>query len=791
MSKLFLQTVRLLRATKGRMLAIALIVATGTGIFSGMSTAVDTMIYTRDELVRRLNLADYQVNFWSIEPNELPDLSRIDGVIDYEARMILNGTIEVPGREQSLQAIFHFPSVEGQGRLSRIQIVEGRYFDGSADLESAIIDKALATYHGFEVGDTLHYRIGRATHERTIIGIAVSPEHLVATANPEFLIPQKGSLGVVYLAKEEQEELMGLTRGMVTNVVFDLDAGVDQDRFDEQLKPHFAAIEVDRYEPRSENFSYAFLDKDMQSLREINPAIILVFMLVTLLVSFVVFRQIIGTQRREIATMMALGIPKGAIIRSFLVAGAIIGLVGGIIGFLLSVATAAVFVSVYSNALGLATIIPYYLHLDALVRSLLTSLLFGISSSVLFIALPTFGITRLEPVDAARPQGGLGHAPPPGLILRALGGRSAMARFSIRNLARNRARFVMTVVSIAFALAVTISQANMLSSVDATFRDYFASDRWDVVAEYVEPEIVEREGRFAGIDGIERIEEFAKGSVRVSGPNGAKVLHAAGLDYPSVLKSHDLEAGRLPRGDAAEVVVYRKLLDQLGLSLGDSLRVKGVEDGRDFEVVGVCTFSPRQIYMPKKHAQFLLKLEHKVTGALIETRPGAEEAVAAALRARGFVGDVRMKSTIVDALRAHTRELLAVVSFALVFGILVSCLVAGAMTTLNILEREADYAMLRIQGFELSRVKKGVYGEVLVTGALGALLAAPLSYWVTLVLNHQMGQAFFYVKTVLSPVAIILTIAATILFMPIAAGPAIRRIRDMNLAESVRSRLMS
>jgi putative ABC transport system permease protein len=327
-------------------------------------------------------------------------------------------------------------------------------------------------------------------------------------------------------------------------------------------------------------------------------------------------------------------------------------------------------------------------------------------------------------------------------------------------------------------------------SIDRTFEDYFRTDGWDIVAEYVEPQVVPGE-RLGGLKGVKLVEEYAKGNVKIIGPSGSKVLQAVGLDYPSKLKSHDVVKGRLPSGQRGEVIVYRKLADEIGAKLGDTVKVKGVELTLPMKIVGITTFSPEQVYVEKEDAQLLLKQEHKVTGALVQIDPGANiDDVAALIRGQKSVGNLYEKAAIVSALKVHSKELLAVISIAIALAILVACLVIASTVIINVLEREPDYATLRVQGFEVKKVQRGILGEVMVTGLIGALLSVPLSFAISEFLNNQMGQAFFYVKTVVEPASVIVVVVLALAFMPIAAWPGMRRVRRINLAEAVRRKAM-
>ena len=99
----------------------------------------------------------------------------------------------------------------------KIEVLSGKLFDGS-DPEGAVIERSLARYHGFALGDRIQVTVGRKTYDSRIDGIVSSPEYLVTTANPEFLVPERGSFGVVFSGIDRVSDVLGFT--MVNDLLF-------------------------------------------------------------------------------------------------------------------------------------------------------------------------------------------------------------------------------------------------------------------------------------------------------------------------------------------------------------------------------------------------------------------------------------------------------------------------------------------------------------------------------------------------------------------------------------------
>ncbi|HEX7102825.1 MAG TPA: FtsX-like permease family protein, partial [Nitrolancea sp.] len=117
-----------------------------------------------------------------------------------------------------------------------------------------------------------------------------------------------------------------------------------------------------------------------------------------------------------------------------------------------------------------------------------------------------------------------------------------------------------------------------------------------------------------------------------------------------------------------------------------------------------------------------------------------------------------------------------VMAFALLFNTM----------TVNVLEREREFATMRALG-----TGRGTIGLLLSTESviLWALATTPgwlLGYWVA----RQMGSAFqsdlFAFPVVVNPLTYLITALAVLLTMLLAALPALRRVTHLNLAEATR-----
>src|SRR5882672_34082 len=198
-----------------RALAVALTVASGVGIYAGIGMAIATGFHTREVLFQRMRFADLEVQFLPEDVANLPDLERIPGVRAVERRLVLPGTVFLPDNSRITGALVFLETLDPA--MDALEVIEGGPIR-PGDFESALIERSLAAFHGFHVGDRIRMQVGEKMYVSRIDGVAISPEYLITTANPDYLVPEKGSVGIIFSDLARVSDSLGFT--MVNDLLF-------------------------------------------------------------------------------------------------------------------------------------------------------------------------------------------------------------------------------------------------------------------------------------------------------------------------------------------------------------------------------------------------------------------------------------------------------------------------------------------------------------------------------------------------------------------------------------------
>lgn len=775
------RALRDLAAMRFRAAAIVLIVASGMAIFTGMYSAIDSLLATRDDWYRQGGMPDLEVRFVLEDQVNLPSFDDLPGVEAVESRLLLPGHLELAGGRQLSATLVGF-DLAGPRSLGRLTLLAGEPLD-PARPDEVVIDPSFARYHGFGLGDRMLLVVGRDRFELTVRGIAVSPEYLIASANPSDLLPSKGSMAVLFAPLELVEERLGFRP--VDSLVFRLGDAAGR----EALAARIAAradekLSVEETIPRSRHFASLFLEKDLRAFAVFVPAIIVIFALTSVLITLFLMFQWIAGQRREIGLLMALGYGRARLMAAYMSPLVLLAALAMIAGGLLSTTTLFGFGLSYAGAIGMPR--PR-LVLD---RELIA---WGAAGVALLLALagaaPQVRLLSASPQDAVRPERGRAAT---GAAARRLGswlGRTLWLRYAVRNVLRNRAVSLMTAVSVGLALGVSISYNIAMTSFEQTLVRHFAADRWDVAVDFLSPVWDDELGMLDAVGGISAVEPYLRGAVRLVAAGRVESSLVTGLEPGRSLHREVVVEGRaLAPGDVDVILLEEKLARDLGYRPGDPVTVDS--RGRRFQALLVGTFSgslPGASYAPRSAVQRWLDLEEQSSGVFLRTN-----APPAGLRDRLLglerVGRVTFKSELVGNLLAIVDEVLVILYITEAFSLLVAVLFVFTSTSFTLLSRREEYALLRILGFGDRTVAAMVVAEVSVAGFLGAALAIPVGYGLARLLCGRLSEAWFSVGIVLSPRDALIIVIPALLLMPLVALPAIRTILAADLPQTLREK---
>ena len=770
-------------AMRFRLLGIAAILGMAVGIYVGIHSAIRSLFHTRDHYYQSLHMADVELRFVPDDLANVPDFSDIPGVAAWRPRLLVPGQLELPGGRRFPTEVVAQPVPNTAVNI--LSVLDGRAL--SADQpEDVLIDRNFAAYHHVRVNDRLQLKMGNAEFSLTVRGIALSPEFLVAPANPNVFLPIKGSMGVIYAPLDMVSQRLGFS--LVDSVVLLLKPGVHADAvlLDALKKRAQSSLSVLEIRPRASFLGHMFMNVDLGAFSIFVPAVIVIFLLAALVVGFFLILRWVDSQRTTLGVFLALGYSRRRLLAVELYPVTLIAMAALVIAAPAAFLILKDFAGTYSTAVGLPRPIRFIDPMIAL-RGMVYLLAIVLAMGV----WPLTRVLRLSPVTAIRgswPDTKAGtHRPSGRWRMHAFRHHPAIL-FPIRNVLRDLHIGGMTVVAVALAIGVSISYFVAADSFNTAVARSYTADRWNVAVDFIVPVWRDELGAFRHDPDIQRIEGVLQGPVR---------LEAGGRSQPAVVSSYTpgitmrrptLISGALPATTNGGIVLEYKLSAALGVRVGDALRL--ISEDRSFSVPVAGIFSgaiPGTAYAPLAAVQHWLDMPNQLTGLLLETR-SASAAALDALSRLPHVGAITPKTRLVAKVKEISQEAVTIIYLAAVFSITVSVIILITSGTFTVSERKEQYTTLRTLGFDNRTVGQFILVELCLLGILGAVLAVPCGYGMAVFLVNRLSHAWFRVASYITWFDILVPTLPLLLLMPLSAIAPIRAVVRISLAEAIKQR---
>ena len=808
-----LLTKRLFRSLwrgKLRLVAVVLIVMVGvmSGIAFGHYAHIATNMYSEiyEDSEEGVNLADIWVEnprgIWdSGESNTLceeislqwsnPDLP----MVECEPRLVLDGLLfatEEDGSERLVPSIWH--GID-EGYVDRVWMPDnsccsGRLAESSNEI---VLDAHVVDGLDVELGDTVTIGAGQGKMNFTIVGFGYHPMHLYF-ATPGSIVPTKsGNFATGYLSSAGLEALANVSADSSNLLLIDIVGTPDYnlESTDEMEGEELAAIidsmtiTVTEIHPptivydRSGVESVEFLRADADGAMKTYPVITGMLVIVAGITIFLSLQRLIQSQSREIAILRTLGIPRSAIMPSYILAPCIIGIIGTVLGIIFGIFLGSPLMEmVYENVFGLPVIADASAISQIVEISVITMLL------VMFSGIwPAWQAANLDPLKILRGQNEV--------KLTSKGIQKFTSRLpttiglTIRSSTRKPIRLAFTFFAVGLSMLILGSMLFMMDSME----DFFIgnadeSSNWDqqaIVFPGMELEIVE----WADENSI----DYELLLTLPANPEGdSRQLTAMGLDVFSTsgnqaMQTLSLIEGELPNqgNELPEVLVDEGIQHFLGWDVGEVHAIRFGSQLVEFKITGITEGEiARTVYFHR--ADLVSEVDLEATSVFLTYPEGFNRTNELGDMSIGIID----KQETIDAMESLMEMQQGFFLAIQVIGVVIAIVVLFNTLIINLAERDLELATLRVLGAPISRIGSMMLGEHFAIGLIGGVLGAIFSILGTQWMISSFVQWSFYFKVDADPL-ISSYLVAIVLFISIALTPfGMWRVHRMDLVEKVK-----
>ena len=467
---LFRWSVRDLRRRWLVVLAISLVIATGTATYAALGSTSVWRRASNDASFGLLHMHDLHVSLGEDSVVPAGQLQAVVSTLPHAAKVTATEErLVVPTQVEAVRAGKHvlvpgrLVGVPVPGQLDRIHVAKGRALQAAdGTVPAGILEEKFAAYHRLPPTGTLTLSGGRTV---PYVGTGVSPEYFRVQSETGDVF-SVANLGVVFMPINGVQTVAGRP-GAVNDLVLTLKPGVSADAMKQELERALAErlpTSAATVETKADNAGYRLLYQDIDNDQRFWNIIAFLILGAAAFASFNLVTRMVEAQRREIGVGMALGVPPRTLaIRPMLLACeiAVLGALAGLgIGYLLDAWLRDVFMSVLP--------LPVWKTPFQLGTFLRASAL-GIALPVLAAAIPVRRAVRVEPVEAIRVGhlGGRGRLAPALLRVLRLPGNS-IRQLPLRNLVRTPRRTILTALGIAAAIVSLLATIGLIDSFSKT-----------------------------------------------------------------------------------------------------------------------------------------------------------------------------------------------------------------------------------------------------------------------------------------------------------------------------------
>ena len=550
---------------------------------------------------------------------------------------------------------------------------------------------------------------------------------------------------------------------------------------------------------RTENVGYASFDSNSSIVSNIAKIFPLFFFLIAALVCMTTMTRMVEEQRTQIGVLKALGYSNSQIVGKYMFYSGSGAFLGAVLGFFVGCKVFPVVIwNAYTMMYDFSHTVDYIINWKLGLAVLAVALLCSMGATWVSIAADF----KVPPAELIRPK-----TPPAGkrILLeriKPLWNRiSFLYKVSIRNIFRDKKRFLMMVIGVSGCTALLIAGIGIRATI-SKIADYQFDEIsvYDITVMFSKNMTEDRQKDF--LEELRDDRDIADESVRflhrgeVTMVIGDKTtdLTCIATDAEGFDDFIDLHTGdqHIDFPGPGEIVIVRKTNHDYGIGVGDEVTLR--DDYREMKVkiVGVAdNYVYDSVYMSNETYREGFGKEPDVKAAFINLADGTEEEVIREVSADAagyeYSAAVQTNLDVRDNVSKMMKSLNSIVYVVILSAALLAFIVLYNLTNINITERLREIATIKVLGFYQLEVSQYVFRENLFLTAVAAIVGIPMGDWLLKFVIDNIVVSMVYFEARHGPYDIPIAVALTFVFAFFVNIAMQKRLRDISMTESLKS----
>ncbi len=445
--------------------AIALVLAIGTGVFAGLGSTATWRRESNDASFAAVHMHDLRASLSPgtfVEEGDLAEvvagLDSVDRVAGVVERLVVDSQVDATTEAEKVLVAGRIigMSFENETPVDSVWISDGTS-PGSNASSSVVLEAKFADFYDLPRRGSVIVAGGQ---EVTYEGLGIGPEDFYVTG-PEGTVFAEGELATLYVPLAHAQDIADHP-GHVNDVVLTLAPGTERDLVERELEAALEDLDgvTATVTTRDDAEAYRILYEDIENDQQFWNALSALVLFAAALAASNLIGRIVEAQRREMGIGMALGVDRWRLAVRPLLVGVQVAVLGALAGIGVGLLVGSAMADLLEEFLPLpAHLTPFQLDVYARAAAL------GLVVPIVASAVPVWRAIRVEPIEAIR----MGHLSARSNRLTDWSNRirlpgSSLTLMPLRNILRTPRRTILTAVGVGAAITALVAVLGMLDS---------------------------------------------------------------------------------------------------------------------------------------------------------------------------------------------------------------------------------------------------------------------------------------------------------------------------------------
>jgi putative ABC transport system permease protein len=295
------------------------------------------------------------------------------------------------------------------------------------------------------------------------------------------------------------------------------------------------------------------------------------------------------------------------------------------------------------------------------------------------------------------------------------------------------------------------------------------------------------------IDGVQKVEAFIELPVKIhfQGKTQDEVL----LAYPTDLsmKTVESEDGKTVKIQPDGILINQRTASKLGIKEGDTVELETLlPTGPIHRDTIMIKGEIRQLvgggsYIDIERANRILQERHLVSGTMIKVETGKAGFVEGEINKMLGVASILSRQKELQNFQNNMASMTYSVSIMILFAVVLGFAIVYNSSVMNFAERQREIASLRVIGYSIQEVSSLLLKENLLQSLLGVLLGLPFGRFVAGVYVKSVSTDLYTLPVIIYPITYLFSALGGIIFIMLAHRFAVKGIKDLDLAETLKN----